>query len=124
MDEGHQVHPLVLGLVQERLDPAAIAFQATQGAQVLQCTADHARYGSDRFQHDRAMAIPSGEKDVCEEPQGPGHRERDAVGQILRRVVFIGRRRIRHRNGFARLHQPQGWNRRTSGQEAGGQGTV
>jgi hypothetical protein len=74
------VHPLVRGLVQECLDPAAIAFQVAQGTQVLECTANHARYRSDRFEHYRAMAIPSGEEDVCEKPQRLGDRERHAVG--------------------------------------------
>jgi len=62
MNKSHQVHAFILRFVQEYADPAVIAFDLAQGMQMLQHTANHARHGSNRFQHNRAMTIPTGKK--------------------------------------------------------------
>ena len=41
LHEGHEVHALVLRLVQEQADAAAIGFEAAQGTQVPKGSADH-----------------------------------------------------------------------------------
>jgi len=69
------------------VDPAAIAYHAPQRPQMLQGAADHAWHGSDRFQHDRPMAVSTGEECVGEEPQKPGEPLRNVIGEIPGRAV-------------------------------------
>ena len=69
LDEGHQVHALVLGLVHQRPDPALVVAHAAQAVQVDQRRADHAGHRGDGLQHDRAVAVALGEEGVGEEAQ-------------------------------------------------------
>ena len=57
------MHALVFRFFQERVDPAAIAFDPAQRAQMLQRAADHSGHGGDRFQDHRPMAVPPGEEE-------------------------------------------------------------
>jgi len=76
---------------------------------MLQGAADHARHGSDRFEHDRAMAIPASEKGVGEEPQEPGESIGNPVGKILWSVVSLERCRDSH------TYAPVKWKKRRNG---------
>jgi hypothetical protein len=62
VDEGHQVHSLVLGLVQKLADPAFVFADVAQGFEVLEEATHHARYGSHGFQNDGAVAVAFGKK--------------------------------------------------------------
>ena len=63
---------------------------------MLQGTSHHARYGSNCFEHNGAMAISTREKSVGEEQQKPDESVSKPVGSILRDVVSLERGRIRH----------------------------
>lgn len=62
VDEDHEVHALVLCFVEECFDPAVIAFDMTQGSEMLKETANHPRYCRNGFQYDRAMPVAFSEK--------------------------------------------------------------
>jgi hypothetical protein len=96
VDEGHQVHALVLRFFQERADPAAIVFHAPQGMQMLQGAAHHARNRRNRFQYDRTMTVSTSEKSVGEESEEPGESIGNPVGPILWSVVSLDRCCDRH----------------------------
>jgi hypothetical protein len=89
VNEGHQVHAFILGFVQECVYPAVIAFHSAQRTQVLQGAANHARHGSNRFQDNRAMAIPMREKNIREEPQKLNQSISNPVAKILWSVVLL-----------------------------------
>jgi hypothetical protein len=77
-----------------RIQPFVVAHPA-QAAQVDERSADHAGYGCDGFQHDRAVAIPLGKKSVGQEAQTARDAEGDAIGPVSGRVVNVeGQRRI------------------------------
>jgi hypothetical protein len=63
---------------------------------MLQDTTHHARHGSNRFEHHRAMAIPASEKSVGEEPQKYDDSISNPVGKIPWFMVSIQRRGNRH----------------------------
>ena len=75
-----------------------IAFHSAQCPQMLQGTADHARYGGNRFQDDRTMTITPGKKGVREETQKLHEGISRPIAKILRRMVLPGWRRNRHVN--------------------------
>ena len=79
LDEGHQVHALVLGFLHQRADPAVVVAHPAQATQVDQRGADHAGDRGDGFQHDRPVAVALGEEGVGQEAQAAG----DAVGQLV-----------------------------------------
>lgn len=56
---------------------------------MLQGTADDAWHRSNRFQHNRTMTIPTGEKRVGEEPQKQNERISNPVGKTPVFVVSI-----------------------------------
>ena len=58
LHEGHEVHALVLRLLQQRPDPAAAVLEAAERAQVQQHAAHHPRHRRHRFQHHSAAAVP------------------------------------------------------------------
>ena len=58
LHEGHQVHALVLGLFQQRADPAAALLEAPEGPEVEQHAAHHPRHRRHRLQHHRAAPVP------------------------------------------------------------------
>jgi hypothetical protein len=58
LHEGHEVHALVLGLLQQHADPAAAVLEAAERAQVQQHAADHPGHGGHRLEHHRAAAVP------------------------------------------------------------------
>src|SRR3546814_2445647 len=62
LDEGHQVHALVLGLFHQRADPALIVAHPAQALEMGQRRADHAGHRRDGLQHDRAVAVALGEE--------------------------------------------------------------
>ena len=86
LDEGHQVHPLVLRLLHQGADPALVILHFPQATQVP----DHAGHGRDRLQHDGAVAVAFGEEGVGAEPQQSGEAEREPVRKPFRRVVDDG----------------------------------
>ena len=73
-----------------------IAFHSAQCPQMLQGTADHARYGSNRFEDNRTMTITPGKKGVREETQKLYESISHPIAKILRRMVLPGWRRNRH----------------------------
>ena len=83
------MHAFIFRLVKQRPDPTSVAFQSTQRAQVLQGTADHARHGSNSFEHNRSMAISTSEERVSEEPQCLREAKSDVVGEIHGNVVLL-----------------------------------
>ena len=74
---------------------------------MLQGTADHARHGSNRFEHNRSMAIPTSEERVSEEPQCLREGKCNAIGKIHRSVVSLELRGISHRDGQSRSLLPE-----------------
>ena len=52
-----QVHPLVLGLLLQRVDPAVVALHAPQGAQVAVGGAHDAWNGRHRLQRHRVVVV-------------------------------------------------------------------
>ena len=50
--ECHQVHSLVFGLFQQRMDPARIAFHETKGAEVPEGCGDHTGNCGSRLEKD------------------------------------------------------------------------
>ena len=105
LDEGHEVHALVLGLLHQRADPAVVVDHATQALQVGGRRAHHARHGRNRLKDDRPVAIALGEQGVGEEAQQAGQAQRKAVRQIAGRPMRKGWKRIdRHRCSFAGHH--------------------
>jgi hypothetical protein len=52
LQEGHEVHPLVLGLLQEGVDPALVPLHPAQGLQVADHTAGEPRHPRHRLQED------------------------------------------------------------------------
>ena len=89
LDEGHQVHAFVFRLVEQLADPAAVAFHAPQGPQMLECAADHPRHGGDRFEHDGTMPVPPGEKDIGKETQKFHESEGGAIAKTRRRMMLL-----------------------------------
>jgi hypothetical protein len=87
LDECHQMHPLVLGFLYQRPDPAFVITHPSQAAQVGEHRTDHARHGRHGFQDDGPMAVPLGEKRVGTEPQQFGEAKREPVGKAFRRMV-------------------------------------
>jgi hypothetical protein len=83
------VHAFVLRLLEERADPTAIAFHATQGTQMLQGPSDHAWHGSNRFQDNGTVTISFGEERVGEESQKPGKSISNPIGEVLWVVVSL-----------------------------------
>ena len=79
LDEGHQVHALVLRLVHQGADPALVVAHPAQALEVVDRRADHPRHGGDGFEHDRAMAVALGEEGVGAEAQRLGEAVSDAV---------------------------------------------
>ena len=53
--EGHQVHSLVLGLLQQRVDPALVASHETQRLEMTPRGGRHARDAGHRFQENAAL---------------------------------------------------------------------
>ncbi|MGB8300669.1 MAG: hypothetical protein WCE67_06465, partial [Azonexus sp.] len=84
------------GFVKKCADPPVIAFHSAQCPQMLQGTADHARYGGNRFEDDRTMTITPGKKRVREETQELHEGKSRPIAKILRRMVLPGWRRNRH----------------------------
>ena len=62
---------------------------------MLQGTAHHTRHGSNCFEHNGTMAIPTREKSVGEEQQKLDKTVSKPVGSTLRDVVSLERGRIR-----------------------------
>ena len=121
MNERHQVYSFIFLLVKQRSDPAAVAFQSTQGAQMLQGTADHARHGSNRFEHNRSMAIPTSEERVSEEPHCLREGKCNAIGKIHRYVVSLKLRGISHRvERYSQYFQKRASKSETRRDRAGG----
>lgn len=89
VDEGHQVHPLILGFVEEGADPSLILTNMAKSREVLQQTADHARYGRDRLKNDSAVAITLGEKAVGDEAQHFDKTKGDLVAKALWQNVNV-----------------------------------
>ncbi len=89
LDEGHQVHALVFGLVEQGADPALVVTHLAQGVQVLRHAADHAGHACDGFQHHGAVAVALGEKRVGDGAHGLGEAEGDAVRDGLGRDMDI-----------------------------------
>ena len=87
MDEGHQVHAFVFGLVEQNANPTLIVLYAPQSPQVLQGAADHAGNGGDGFQNDGPVAISFGEEGVGKKAQDLHEKERNPVRQILGGMV-------------------------------------
>ena len=92
----HQVHALVLRLIQECADPAVIAFHPAQRTKMLQGTTDHARYRRNGFEHNRAMTIPPGEKPVGKKAQKFDEPKSNPVGYNIWSMVLLRRSRNRH----------------------------
>ena len=81
------MHPLILRLVHQRLDPAAIVTHAAQAFEVIKRRADHSRHRGNRLQHDRTMPVALREKRVGDPAQALGKAEGNPVGQPARGVV-------------------------------------
>jgi hypothetical protein len=62
LDEGHEVHALIFGLVHERLDPALVVTHAAQAGEVVDRRTDHSGDRSDGLEHDSPVTIALGEK--------------------------------------------------------------
>lgn len=90
--EGHEVHPLVLGLLQQHTDPAVAVLEATERAEVEQHmppTIPGGRHSCHRLQHHRAA--PGWNRLTMEEDVS-GHAQRlDGPVGDLRLVVLIFR---------------------------------
>ena len=88
LQEGHQVHPLVLGLLQQRADPAAALLEAAEGAQVEQHAAHHPGHPGHRLQQQRVARVPPLEEEVPGHRQRPHRPVRQLVREALRLVVL------------------------------------
>jgi hypothetical protein len=93
------VYSFIFRFVKKRPDPSAVTFQSTQGAQMPKGTADHAWHGSNRFEHNRSMAIPTSEERVSKEPQCLREGKCNAIGEIHWYVVSLELSGISHREG-------------------------
>jgi hypothetical protein len=106
LEERHEVHALVLGLLEQRADPAAAVLEAAERAQVEEHAAHHARHGRHRLEQQRVAGVPALEEEVHGHAQRLDDQVRRLVGQRRRRVVLPyvdGRvRRVR----VPRLQQP------------------
>ncbi|GBF29213.1 hypothetical protein MnTg03_00784 [bacterium MnTg03] len=69
MDESHQVHAFIFGLVEQRANPALVIFHASQCSQVLQRSADHSGNCGNGFENDCSVAIALGKKSICKNSQ-------------------------------------------------------
>ena len=87
LDEGHQMHALVLGLLHQRADPAVVIDHAPQAVQMLDGAADHAGNSGHGFQHNCAVPITFGEKSIGSPAQHLGKAKREMVGKSMRHVV-------------------------------------
>src|SRR5262249_22380724 len=76
--------------------PTIIAFHAAQRAQMLQGASHHARYCSDRFQHNRAVTVTLGEKSVCKKARRFGEGQGKAIRKVLGYVVLCKRIFVGH----------------------------
>ena len=101
LDEGQQVHALVLGLVQQHADPAFVVGHVAQRLQVLQRRAHHAGDRGDRFEDDRAVAVAFREEGIGEEAQQPGEAACELIGHTAWRMHAIETDGLAHR-GHAR----------------------
>jgi hypothetical protein len=81
LNEGHQMSAFILGLVQQRSDPAAIILKPAQGLQVGQHAANHAGHGSDCFQHNRTVAIAMPGKRISKARQEFHRAKGDVITQ-------------------------------------------
>ena len=95
LNEGHQVHALVLGLVHQGADPAFVIAHPAQAAQVDQRRADHARHRGDSLQHDRSIAVALGKKRICQKSQAAGNGKGGAVRPVADLVVGVEGKRCR-----------------------------
>jgi hypothetical protein len=105
--KGHEVGALVLGLVQERLDPPTVILEAPQGLEVREGTADHPGNCSHCFQNDGAMAVAAPKEPVGQKPQKLHAPKSETVGGIRGCTVIdlqlaLGLIVPRHRLSFLR----------------------
>ena len=84
LDESHQVHPLVLGLIHQSADPSFVVAHPAQALQMVDGCPDHAGYGGDSLQHDRTVSVALGEERIGAKAQHLGEAEGDAVRHALR----------------------------------------
>ena len=64
LDERHQMHPLILGLFQQRANPAVVVYHAAQASEVCDRCANHAGNGGHRFENDCPVAVALGKEHV------------------------------------------------------------
>ena len=59
LEEGEEMHSLVVGLLEEGLDPALVRLEAANGLEVTQATSNHARNTSNGLEEDEADKLLS-----------------------------------------------------------------
>ncbi|MEE4239586.1 MAG: hypothetical protein V2I51_22940, partial [Anderseniella sp.] len=88
VDEGHEMHALVLGLIKQFGNPPFVIANVADGFQMLQQAADHAGHGGDGFQNNGPVPIALAEECIREN----AHEFDQAIGELvteaLRLVVF------------------------------------
>uniref|UniRef100_A0A8R7UB58 Uncharacterized protein n=1 Tax=Triticum urartu TaxID=4572 RepID=A0A8R7UB58_TRIUA len=82
------MHALVLGLLHERADPAAVVLEAAERAQVQQHAAHHGWHRRDRLQQQRVAGVPALEEEVAARAQRPHDELRHLVRHRPRLVVL------------------------------------
>jgi hypothetical protein len=87
LDEGHEVHPLILRLVHQGADPALVVAHAAQAFEVRDRGADHSGHRRHRLEHDGAVAVALGEEGVGAEAKRLGEAIGDAIGGAARLVM-------------------------------------
>lgn len=91
LQEGEEVHALVVRLLEQRLDPAVVPLQRPQRAQVPQHSGHHAGHASDRLEEDEP-------DELCSRPSAYYHRGGDGTRRtyplpLRQRLIGDHRRR-------------------------------